>query len=76
MRRLPAKRHLVPFDAERPEHHAERQVHRLQDGALLDVQLEIRSRALELGPRFQRRVQVDSVLAQGVRKRDPRRVLA
>ena len=39
----------VALDAERAEHKLERYVHRLEHGALLDVQLEVGRRVLELG---------------------------
>ena len=48
VRGLAAERDLVALDAERAEHDAERQVHRLEHRALLDVQLEVGRRALEL----------------------------
>src|SRR5581483_8183670 len=40
VRRLALPRDLVALDAERAEDDAEREVQRLEDGALLDVQLE------------------------------------
>ena len=61
----------VPLDAEGAENDAERQVHRLEHGPLLDVELEIGGRALELGPRFDRAVQVDAVRIQRLGKPDP-----
>ena len=51
------------LDAECPEHHPERQVERLEDGPLLDVQLEVRRRILELRTRLERAVELDPVLA-------------
>ena len=51
VRRLAAPRDLVALDAERPEHDAEREVHRLEHRPLLDVQLEIRGGVLELRAR-------------------------
>src|SRR6478735_1180428 len=68
---LAAERDLVALDAERAEDHAERQVERLEHRALLDVELEVRSRVLELPPRLERPVEVDAVLADRVRQRDP-----
>ena len=68
---LAAERDLVPLDAERPEHDAEREVERFEHGPLLDVQLEIGDGAFELAARVERRVELDPVLAQCVRKRDP-----
>ena len=60
----------MALDAERPEHDSERQVERLEDGALLDVELEVGGRRLELRPRFERAVEIDSVLGERVRERD------
>ena len=62
VRRLAAERHLVALDAERAEHDSERQVHRLEHRPLLDVELEVGGRALELAARVERRVEVDAVL--------------
>ena len=70
MRGLAAPGDPVALDAERAEHGAERQVHRLEHRPLLDVQLEIGGRALQLRARVERAVEVDAVLAQRVRKRD------
>ena len=76
-RRRAGVRRLAPpgdaraLDAERPEHDPERQVHRLQHRALLDVELEIGGCAFELRPRIERAVEVDAVLAQRVGQRDP-----
>ena len=69
----PRQRDPRALDAERAEDDAERQVERLEHGALLDVQLEVGARALELPPRLERAVEVDAVLAQRVRQRDRRR---
>ena len=66
----------MALDAERAEHDAERELHRLEHGPLLDVQLEIGDRVLELLPRVERAVEVDAVLAQRIRQRDPVRVAA
>ena len=71
VRRLAAERDLVALDAERAEDDAERQVERLEHRALLDVELEVRGRVLELRPRLERAVEVDAVLAERVRQRDP-----
>ena len=49
MRGLAAERDLVAFYAERAENDAERQVERLEHGALLDVELEIREIAKRIG---------------------------
>ena len=51
----------VPLDAEGAEHHPERQVHPLQDGTLLDVQLEVGDGVLEL-PRLVDPVEVHAML--------------
>src|SRR5215208_4630704 len=56
----------VTLDAEGAEHHAERQLHPLQDGTLLDVQLEVGGGVLELTPRLVDPVEVDAVLGEGV----------
>ena len=45
MRRLAAPRDAVALDAERAEDDAERQIERLEDGSLLDVELEVGGRA-------------------------------
>ena len=63
VRGLSAEGDQVTLDTERPEHDAERKVHRLEHRALLDVQLEVGGCALELGARVERRVEVDAVLA-------------
>ena len=47
------------------------QVHRLEHRPLLDVQLEVRRGVRELRARAERAVEVDAVLAQRVRQRDP-----
>ena len=69
MRGLAPPRDPVPLDAEGAEHRAERQVHRLEHRALLDVQLEIGRRMLELRARLQGAVEVDAVLAERVGQR-------
>ena len=51
MGRLAAPGDALALDAEGAEHGAEREVQRLEHGALLDVQLEVRRGALELPPR-------------------------
>src|SRR5439155_6578131 len=48
VRGLAAERDLVALDAEGAEDDAERQVERLQHRALLDVELEVRRRAVDL----------------------------
>ena len=63
MRRLAAPGDPVALDAERAEHRAERQVERLEHGPLLDVQLQVGGRVLQLRARVERRVEVDAVLA-------------
>ncbi len=73
---LAAEGDLVALDAEGAEHHPERQVEGLEHRALLDVELEIRRRALELRPRLERAVEVDAVLGERVRQRDAVRVAA
>ena len=61
----------MALDAERPEDDAERQVERLEHGALLDVQLEVGGGRVELRAGVERRVEVDAVRGERVRKRDP-----
>ena len=75
MRRLAGEPQHVPLDAEGPEHDAGRFVHRLEHGTLLDMQLEVRRRGLELRARVQRRVQLDAVLRDGVGQGHAVRVL-
>ena len=50
---LPAKGDLVPLNPERPQDDAERQVERLEDGPLLDVELQVAGGAVELLPRLE-----------------------
>src|SRR6266545_1517803 len=50
-RRLPPERHLMPLDTERAKHYPQRQLERLQHRTLLDVQLEVGRRVLQLTPR-------------------------
>ena len=54
VRRLAAPGDPVALDAERAEHRAERQVQRLEHRPLLDVQLEVGGRVLELRARLER----------------------
>ena len=68
--RLAAPRDAVPLDAEGSQYDPERQAERLEDGALLDVQLEVGGRRVELAPRLERSVEVDPVLGERVRERD------
>src|SRR5215217_8113073 len=56
----------VTLDAEGAEHHPEWQVHPLQDGTLLDVQLEVGDGVLELPPRLVDAVEVDAMLLERV----------
>src|SRR6185437_13277185 len=51
----------VALNAEGAEHDAERQAQRLQHRPLLDVQLEVGDRVLELRPRLGRAIEVDAV---------------
>src|SRR5262245_50772586 len=75
VRGLAAEGDLVAFDAEGAEDDSEREVHGLEHGPLLDVELEIGGRALELTPRFDGTVQVDAVpgerIGEGVAVRVP-----
>ena len=59
----------VALDAERAQNDAERQVKRLEHGALLDVQLEVGGCVLELAPGLERAVEVDAVLGERVGQR-------
>ena len=76
VRGLAGERDEVSLDAERPEHDSERQLERLEHRPLLDVQLEVGGRALELAARLERAVELDPVGADRVGKRDPVRVAA
>ena len=76
VRGLAAEGDLVALDAERAQDDAERQIERLEHGPLLDVELEVRGCAGKLAVRVERRVEVDTVVAERVRQRDPIRVLA
>jgi hypothetical protein len=58
----------VALDAEGAEDDAERQVERLEHRALLDVELEVRGRALELPPRVERPLEVDAVGGERLRE--------
>src|ERR671914_2466439 len=60
----------VPLDTERAKHHPERQVHPLQNGTLLDVQLQVGDGVLELPPSLVDPVEVDAVLLKRVRQSD------
>ena len=71
VRGLPAPDHAVALDAEGAEHRAERKVERLEHRPLLDVQLEVGGRRLELSARLERAVEVDAVRGQRVGQRDP-----
>src|SRR5262247_935932 len=58
----------MALDAERAQHDARRLVHRLEDGALLDVQLEVRPGVprLERAVGVEHPVDLDAVLAERV----------
>ena len=75
VRSLPSKGDLVTLHAERPQDDPQRQVHRLEHRPLLDVQLQVRRRALELRAGVERRVQVDAMLGDGIGQGDAVRVL-
>ena len=64
VRRLAAPGDPVALDAERAEHGPERQPERLEHRPLLDVQLEVGRRVLELRARLERAVELDAVLAR------------
>jgi hypothetical protein len=60
---------LMAFDAEGTEDDSERKVHRLEHRPLLDVQLEIGGRVLELPASFDGVVEVDAVPGERVWQR-------
>src|SRR4249920_1803190 len=60
----------VALDAEGSEYDSEREIQRLENGALLDVELEIGGRRFELIARFEGVVEIDSVTGERVRQRD------
>ncbi len=62
---LAGKADGVALDAEGAEHDAERQVHPVEDGPLLDVQLQVGDGVLQLPPGLVDPVEVDAVLLQG-----------
>ena len=76
VRRLAAECHEMALDAEGAEHDAERQVEGLQHRPLLDVELEVGRRVLQLRARLERAVEIDAVRRERVRQRDPVRVAA
>ena len=69
MRGLAREGDLMPLDAERPEHHAQRQAQRLEHGPLLDVQFEVGRGTFQLTTSVERTVEIHPVLAQRVGKR-------
>ena len=60
----------MTLDPERSQDRAEREIERLENGSLLDVELEVRRRRLQLASSLERTVEVDVVLAERVRKGD------
>src|SRR5829696_1926203 len=72
---LAGKAYGVTLDAEGAKHHPERQVHPLQDGTLLDVQLEVGDGVLELPPCLVDLLEVHAMLLERVRKSDAVAVL-
>ncbi len=70
VRRLAAPGDARALDAERPEHDAERQLERLEHRPLLDVELQVGARPLELRAGLERAVELDAVLAERVGQRD------
>ena len=70
MCRLPVPGDSVTLDAERAEDDAEGKPERLEDGPLLDVQLEIGGCGFELGPSVERRIEIDTVRRERVGQRD------
>ena len=73
MGRLALPRDQVPLDAEGAEDDPEREVHGLEHRALLDVELEVGDRAVELAARVERAVEVDAVRARSRRGARARR---
>src|SRR5918999_747189 len=65
----------VSLDAESAENHPERKVHPLQNGTLLDVQLEVGDGLLELAPRLVDPVELHAILPQRVWQGDAVAVL-
>ena len=66
---LTAPGDAMTLDAEGPQHDPEREVERLEDGALLDVQLEVGRGGVQLRAGTERRVEVDAVRADRVGER-------
>jgi hypothetical protein len=66
---LPAEGDLVALDPECAEHHAERDVHRLEHGALLDVELQVGGGALELSAGVDGGIEVDSLAREHLGQR-------
>src|SRR5215207_1989078 len=56
----------VTLDTESAEHHPERKVHPLQDGTLLDVQLQVGDGVLQLPPRLVDAVEVNAMLLERI----------
>src|SRR5919112_846869 len=56
----------VTLDTESAEHHPERKVHPLQDGPLLDVQLQVGDGVLHLPPRLVDAVEVNAMLLERI----------
>ncbi len=52
------------LDTEGAEHDPERQTEQLEHGPLLDVELQVRAGALELRPRLERTLELDTVSAR------------
>jgi hypothetical protein len=69
VRGLAPERDLVALDAVRPKDDSEREVHRLENRALLDVQLEVGGGVLELAAGVGRLVEVDAVSADCIGER-------
>ena len=64
MCRLPRPGDAPALDPVGAEDGAEGDTHRLEHGALFDVELEVGSRALELAPRVERPVEVDAACGE------------
>jgi hypothetical protein len=70
MRRLAPPSDPVALDAVGAEHGAQREAHRLEHRPLLDVELEVGGRVLQLLPGLGRAVEVDAVRADRGRQGD------
>jgi hypothetical protein len=70
MRGLAPPRHPVALDSVGAEDGSQRKIHRFEHRPLLDVELEVRSRILELLSRLRRPVEIDAVRSDRIRQWD------